>query len=530
MIMPIPILVLAIACVNAANLMLARGSQRQREMAIRLAIGAGRARIVRQLLIESALLCLFATGIGVAIAWWGLQLASVPWNVPIPFDPIVLALTMATAAATTVAFGLAPALRVSAQRPSAALGPIGARSDAVPGQSRMRRALVVAQVALSLALLATGSQLIGTVRSQAVSSGTPADRLLIARFDLQPPGLTAAETEAFYRDVVAGALRLPGVQAAGTARHSSVWTFGRGTAPSSVRVWRPVDRPEEGHVTIGGYAGADLLEAVGLRLVAGRGFTGADRQQRPQVAIVNETAARRLGGPAVGSLLRVATAGGDYHSSIEVRIVGVIEAAVEPRLEHGDDPAAKVYLPSPLEPEPALSLYVRTSGAAAALAQPVRDLVSRLAPRVPVLEIGSLEELNERSYGVQLWLARGAAVLGVLGLILATAGLYGVSSYVVAMRSRELAIRMAIGARPGAILAMVLIQSMRAAAIGLVVGGAASLAASRWIQSEIHGLPDIDGAALTAAVAAFVACMLLASAFPALRASRLDPVECLKDG
>ena len=179
----------------------------------------------------------------------------------------------------------------------------------------------------------------------------------------------------------------------------------------------------------------------------GRGFTEADRHLRPQVAVVNETAAKALDGPA-GSILRVAPRSGDFQSSTEVRIVGVVEAAIEPRLEQGEPPAAKIYLPSPIQPEPALALYVRTSGTASALAQPLRELVSQIGPRVPVLELGSLAEFNERSYATQLWLARAAAVMGAIGLLLATAGLYGVSSYLVAMRSRELAIRMAVGAAP----------------------------------------------------------------------------------
>ncbi len=537
-VMPIPILVLVIACVNAANLMLARGSQRQREMAIRLAIGAGRGRIIRQLLLESALLALLATAGAVPIAWWGLQLASSPWGVPIPIDPTVLALTVLTAAGTTLAFGLAPAVRVSAQRPSSTLGPVGARSDAIPRQSRMRRAVVVAQVALSLGLLATGSQLVSTVRSQAVSGGTPADRLLIARFDLQPSGLAAEATESFYRDLVAGATRLTGVEAAGVARHTSVWTFGQGATSGSIVVWYPTDAPEDGRGTIGGYAGGDLFEAVGLRIVAGRGFTEADRRSRPQVAVVNQTFAQDMNrstslgtsASAVGNVLRVAPRGQDVGSAIEVRIVGIIEPELEPRLEPGGHPAVKVYLPSPIEPEPALALYLRTRGTATTVAQPVRDLVSRIAPRVPILELGSLDELNERSYGTQLWLARSAAFLGVIGLLLATAGLYGVSSYVVAMRSRELAIRMALGARPRAILAMVLGRSMRVALLGLVVGGGAAVAVSRLIQAEYHGIQEIDAAAFGGAAALFLAAMLLASAVPALRASRLDPIENLKDG
>jgi hypothetical protein len=182
-----------------------------------------------------------------------------------------------------------------------------------------------------------------------------------------------------------------------------------------------------------------------------------------------------------------------------------------------------------VEAEPALALYLRTRGEAIALTGPVREVVGRIAPLVPLREVGSLEELNERSYGLQLWLARAAAVLGVLGLLLATGGLYGVSSYVVAMRSREIAIRIAVGARPQAILQMILNQAMRAATIGLLIGGAAAVVASRIIQSEYHGIQGIDAVAFGGAVVLFVTAMLLASAVPALRASRVDPIANLKD-
>ena len=523
-VMPIPVLVLAIACVNAANLMLARGSHHQRELAIRLAIGAGRGRIVRQLLIESAILALLATAIALPSVWQGLHLAPNPWGIAFPIDTTVLMLTVMIAVATTVAFGLAPAIRLTAQQPANALGPASARSDAVPKQSRMRRGLLIAQVALSLALLATGSQLVSTVRSEAVSAGTPADRLLIARFDLEPLKLQPGDIEIFYRELLAGTARMPGVEAVGLARHTAVWTFGQGPTPASLMVWHSTDRPDDGQVMIGGVAGGDLFDAVGLRIVQGRRFTEADRHVRPQVAIVNEIAAKALNGPAVGSILRVATRTGDIQSSTEVRIVGVVEAAIEPGLERGKPPLPRIYLPTSLQPEPALALYVRTSGPAVAVAKPLRELVSQIGPRVPVPEIGPLSEFNDRSYAIQLWLARGTVLLGAIGIFLATAGLYGVSSYLVAMRSRELAIRMAVGAAPKTILTMVLRQSMRVAIIGLLVGAGAAIAVSRWIQSEYHGILGIDGEVFGITVALFILAMFLATAIPAARASRLDPV------
>jgi hypothetical protein len=264
-------------------------------------------------------------------------------------------------------------------------------------------------------------------------------------------------------------------------------------------------------------------------MLQGRGFTEADRRPRPHVAIVNETAAKALNAPAVGVMLRVAPRNGTYESSTEVRIIGVVEAAIEPRLEKGEAPAAKIYLPSPIQPEPALAIYLRTSTEPAALVQPLRELLARVGPRVPVLELGSLAELNERAHATQLWLARAAAVLGGIGLLLATAGLYGVSSYLVTMRCRELAIRMAVGATPRAILSLILRQSLQVAVIGLLAGGGAAVAVSRWIQSEYHGIVGIDAEAFGSAVGLFVIAMFLASVIPAARASRLDPVENLRD-
>jgi len=527
--MPVPVLVLVIACLNAANLMLARGSQRRRELAIRLAIGASRGRIIRQLLIESALLAALATIVAVPAAWWSVQSLSSPLSIPIGFNPLVLAFTVLTGVLTTLVFGLAPAIRISAQSPSSTLGPVNANRDATPPQSRARRALLMVQVALSLALLASGSQLVSTVRSQAVSGGTAGDKLLIAGFNLRSPGDPAPHDTAFYDTLVERAERLPGVESAGLARSSAVWTFGQGSAARSLTVWSTADAPDAGRVMLGGYAGGDLLDAVGLRVLSGRGFEPGDRAMRPQVAIVNDAYARTLHEPALGRTVRIAPRGRTSTSAMEVRIVGVIESVREPRLEAGP-PAAAIYLPSPIEPEPALSLYVRTRVPAASVAQPLRELVGEIAPRVPIIELGSLDEINERSYGPQLWLARAAACLGLIGLLLASAGLYGVSSYVVSLRMREIAIRMAIGARPATILTMLLGQSMTIAAAGLVAGSAIAIAVNAVIQSEYHGIFSVDGVLFAGATVLFVTVMLAASLPPAIRAARLDPVETLRDG
>ncbi len=476
---------------------------------------------------ESMVLAIVATLVAAPLAALGLHFASTPLNTPIPLDARVILFAIATTVITTFGFGLLPALRVSSLRPSQTLASSGAKCQ--PKQSRLQRVLVGAQVAISLGLLITGWQLISTVRSQAVSAGTPSERLLMARFDLRPLATAASENERFYQELVDGAKRLPGVESAGLSRGTSVWTFGQNAGDASVLVWRQDERPDQARTTTGGYAGGDLFAAVGLRTTSGRGFTDDDRRPVPAVAIVNEPFARSLDRPALGSVIYVAARRAAVAAATEVRIVGVIEAADEPRLAERQSAAPRIYLPSPLEPEPALTLYLRTQGSAAALAPAVRGLVTRIAPRVPVRAIGSLDDFNERSFGPQLWMARAARFLGLIGLLLAAAGLYAVTSHAVAQRAREIAIRMAIGARPAEILTMIISQSMRTAVIGLLIGGCAAIAATRIIQSGYHGILGLDSMAFAVAAILFLAAMLTASALPAMRAARVDPIENLKD-
>lgn len=314
-----------------------------------------------------------------------------------------------------------------------------------------------------------------------------------------------------------------------------MWTFGRGKAPSSVVVWAPGREPE---VVSGGYAGGDLFGAVGLRLVAGRTFTAADATGAPRVAIVNRVYAGNLPRQALGRTIRVMqyvqsrrlSDSEALAASREVTIVGVIEAAAEPRYSQDGAPVGKIYLPSPLEPEPALTLYARSRGRAEALAPSIRDLVSRIDPRVPIVEMGSLGSFNERSMGPEPWLARMSALLGVIALLLAAAGLFAVVSYSVTQRAPELAVRIALGATPRDLLRLVLAQSMVTVLIGFVLGGTVALIVSRLIASQFHGARGIDVLAFGQSSALLISLMLLASAVPALRAAHVDPVANLKDG
>jgi predicted permease len=535
----IPVIVLIIACVNAANLMLARGSRQRREVAIRLAIGAGRARVVRQLLLESLVLSLTAAAVALPLAWWALTAASSRLVVPMPIDGTVLAWTLFVTVVITALFGLVPALRVTTRAPFRALSVARAVTDGTPTQSRGRRALVIAQVALSIGILATATQLVSMVESDGGAAGTSPDHLLMASFDLDQVKLPPEAAASFYGRLIEAVSALPDIESAGLARQTAVWTFGRGKGPGSVVVWKAGESPGQGEVVVGGYAGGELFRALGLGLVEGRAFRPADRNGPPRVAVVNRVYASKMpGGRAVGQTLRVfgysqwnrMSNTEDFAAGREVEIVGVIESAEEPRYSQDGRPVGKIYLPSYLQPEPALTLYARTRTDANAAVPALRALVSALDPRVPLLAAGSLSFFNERSMGPVPWLTRTATALGIVALLLAAAGLLAVASYVVTQRSREFAIRIALGARPSGVLALVVRQSMRMVAIGFVIGGTIALAVTQVLRSEFRGADRLDYAAFFGSSAALAVVMLIASAIPAGRAARVNPVDNLKEG
>jgi ABC-type antimicrobial peptide transport system permease subunit len=283
-------------------------------------------------------------------------------------------------------------------------------------------------------------------------------------------------------------------------------------------------------LTIAGSAGGDFFRAVGLDLIQGRDFTPADRRGIPEVAIVTERLASIIQGGVLGRSLRVATFPGDPEA--DVRIVGIVESPVG---LYGQDVAA-IFFPSPFFPSryqngTARTLYVRAQGPAGPLAPAIREIVAQLDRRVPLLELATLDEKirSDTDFQGMRVLAQTAAVLGIVALLLASAGLYGVTSYSVATRVREIAVRMALGARADRVVAMVLRQALAVAAIGAAIGGLVAIAAVIVIQSQVFGVSGVDVATLGGAAALLTAAMLLASFLPAWRAARLDPNLALRD-
>ena len=524
----VPSLVLLIACLNAANLLLARATHRSRELAVRLALGATRWRLVRQQLIESLLLSLLAVGASGPIVYWTLGWAGTMIDLPMPVDSRVVAFAVGLAILSAVAFSLAPALKASAMSPGPELGS-SRPGDGGPVKARTRRALVIAQVALSIGLLATGAQMITFLPAQLASAGTPPDRLLMASFDVGQLRMSAPEGMAFYARLLDRISQLPEVDGVGLARRQAIWTFGRDMADSAIAASLPDAKPDEGELGIGGYAGGDLLGAAGLRILAGRGFTPEDAGQVPRVVIMNQPMADKLfGGAAVGRTLRVRPwpLRGTRTPPVDVTVVGVFEPAHEPA--YGDKPRMAIYLPVPLEDEPRLTLYARAKGSPEALAAAIRSAAADVDSRMPPIEIRTLAEISGQRQRLTQLAAHGITGLGVVGLLLATAGVYAVMSYFVSLRGREIGIRLALGADPPSIMGMTVSEAMRLAGWGGAAGGIGAVITSKFVQSGMHGVQGLDLTYLTGSFALLAVTMACASLIPALRASRVDPMTVLR--
>jgi predicted permease len=522
----VPFLVLGIACVNAANLFLVRASQRHRELALRLALGASRFRLVRQLIIESLVLATSAAVLALPLAWSGLQAAAAVMTIPMPLDGTVVTGALAAAFMTALGFGLVPALRATSQHPSAALGTSPAGSGGTLSQTRSRRVLVAGQVAVSLALLASAFQLTSALDSLAEPPGTDPDRLLLASFDLAQLRFSPDESDAFYAALVDGASRLPGVEAAGLSSRSLAgsWAFD----PANMVVLDRGDGRGRG-MSVSASAAGDYFKALGLELLQGREFVAADRRNVPEVAIVTKRlTSQEFDEAALGQSVRVST-GFRGAVTADVRIVGIVESPVK---LSGEDVPAIFFpspFPSPIQTGAARTLHVRSQGPAAALAPAIRDLVTRLDSQAPIQDLATLDQKIRADFLLERALARAAAVLGLVALLLASVGLYGMSSYSVAMRRREIAVRMALGARADLVVAMVLRQSLAVAAIGSVLGGLVAVVAGRLIQAGVFGVAGVDLATLGGSATLLAGAMLVASILPARHAARLDPHAVLRE-
>jgi putative ABC transport system permease protein len=523
--------VLLIACANVANLMLSRAAAREREVGVRLALGAGRARLVRQMLTESVLLSVIGGALGVALAWGGLRLllgiapADIPRLDQVRVDGLVLAVALGVVALTGVAFGLAPALQASRSTLTDALRDGGRGGTGGRGGHRLRRALVAAQVALVVVLL-TGAGLL--VRSflelQRVHLGFTPAGLLTARLAL--PGSKYGEgpqRAAFYEALVERLRAAPGVAGAGAI--SSIFLDATPTSTNFTIEGRTMTEEEAGIEVPLDAVTPDYFRVMGIPLERGRAFTSRDHADAPRVAIVNASMARRFW-PNEDPIGRRFKYGDSQSDGPWITIVGVVG---DMRRTGYDMPVRyETFLPHAQRPSAAMTLVLRSAGDPIALAGVVRGAVRALDAEQPVYEVATMEQLlagmvAQRRFGMAL-LGAFAALALALGLV----GVYGVTSYLVAQRTREVGLRLALGAEPAHVVRMVVRQGMTAAAAGLGVGIIGALAAARLMRSLLYGVGPTDVATLGGVAVLIALATLLASWIPARRAARVNPLTALR--
>jgi len=520
-------LVLLIACANVANLLLVRAAGRRKEMALRLALGVGRWRLIRQLITESALLSMAGGVAALVLARWGRNLLwsyRPPWilsgDAILSFDGRVLGFTALIAVLATLVFGLAPAWSATHADLANELRERRSPWTRAGHRVNVRSVLVMVQVALSaVALTGAGLFLRSLRNAQTVDPGFDAAHLATVAVDVKSRGFTAAQGREYYARVLERAGSLPGVAAATLAfnppfnvpRARSISVEGQetGTGPGAVA---PINLVEPGY-----------FQTMRIPLLRGRGFTSGDSESAPHVAVVNETMARHFwnGKNPIGARLRF------FGESAPVEVVGVAKDSTY--IDLGEAPRLMVYLCLRQYYAPAVTLWVRTSGDPGAMLGALLREVQSLDRDVLLSD----PETAAQAGSERLWAQRlGAtlfATLGALAGVLTVVGLYGVISYSVGQRTREMGIRMALGAQPRAVLRQVLAEGMILVLWGLLLGLVATLVAAGVLRSLLFGVSARDPLTLALVLTLLSLTALAACATPALRATRIDPMTALRE-
>jgi putative ABC transport system permease protein len=524
-------LVLLIACVNVANLTLARGSSRARELAVREALGAGRGRLVRLLLTESALVVLVAAGLGSALAHLGsARLATLlPADLgglgPVEVDGRVLAFTLVLALLAAVLSGLWPALVASRQDPIAALKEGGRRGGGDP--RGVQGSLVVLETALALVLLVGSGLLLKSLsRLLAVDEGFRTERVLTLRISL--PARTYGEPgqrSRFVDGVLDEVRTLGGVESAAAVTRLPL-NPGRSTRSFAVegRAY-PADRPSEELSPDYAAVSPGYFATLGIPLLAGRDFDARDDAPAPAVAVVSRALARRCwpGRDPVGAHVRLGSA---TEGSAWMTVVGVVGDVRQHDL--AEEPAAVLYVPYAQDPWTFLTLAVRSARPSEGLARAVAGAVHRIDPAQVVYDVRRLEDVVSRSLAPRRTSALLLGLFATLAVLLAALGVFSVTSFAVARRTHEFGVRMALGASAREILGVVLLGGGRRALLGVGLGGVASLGLRSVLANFLYGVQPTDVGTFAAAAAVLVAVLLLASALPAWRATRIPPVTALR--
>jgi predicted permease len=520
-------LVLLIACVNLANLLLAQAAKREKELSIRAAMGAGRFRLVRQLLTESTVLSLLGGLAGLVVAYWGRNLL---WSfrppflpegsIDLSFDPRVLGFTLVISLVTGLLFGIIPAIKASGTDVNEVLK-TGGRGGALGWtHNRLRGLLVISEIALALvALVGSGLFLRSMQNAQKYNPGFESQNLFQMFFDLGALRYDENHGQQFFRDVIERAKTVPGVVDASVSANG---VFGGGISATIFREGEQTDPNNRGTLVNLDEVTPGHFDTMRIPLISGRDFTDFDRENTTPVAVINQAMANLLwpGQEALGKRFAI------VQQPNLLQVVGVVGTTVIGQI--GEDPQPIAYMPMRQQYSPAATLVVRTTGNPESLLGLVRTQVQPIDKNLAFTNAQTVQQI----LGQGLWPARmGAALLGLFGalaLILASIGIYGVLAYSVAQRTSEIGLRMALGAQPRQVLGLVLRQGMLLALIGAGVGVLVALPVARMAGSLLYGVSATDPLTYASITLLLMGIALLACYLPAYRATRIDPLKALR--
>ena len=526
MLLVIVAMVLAVACVNVANMLLSRAVERRHELAIRVSLGAGRGRLVRQLLTEAALLFLLAAAAGLVLTAWttGLlvnlylpQMASTRLYLDVSPDARVFAFTFGVVTVTCLVFGLAPALGASGDASAAAVRNAAGHLR----RSRLRGILVAGQMALAVVLLVAAGLMVRALSAlDDMPLGYDVDGVYSVELSLELAGYDPDRSRIFYRELLDEVRAIPGISAAATARRqpmttrSPVGVFPEGVEPSD----------ERGFPANFNRISSDYFGATGIALLAGREIEKSDDEAAPRVAVINATMARRLWGGAPGAVGERFSIGRGMDATT-YEVVGIAADAHH----HGFDgeTASFLYLPAAQAPEARAHLMIRADDFEGTIAA-VRAAVARLDPDVPVVEVESMRSVVDGFSMGQRLAAWVAGVVGSAGLLLGAVGVYGVTAFAVAQRTHEIGVRMALGARAVDVVRLMVGSGLRAPIAGMVIGLVIAGVAARLIGALLFGVSPIDPWTYATVIGVLGVVSFGATLLPARRAAATDPVETLR--
>ena len=525
------VFVLVIGCTNVANLLLARGAERQRDIAVRLAIGASRVRVVREMLIECLILAIAAVPPAVALAWVGLDAmrAAMPANIArfVPgwystqIDGRVLLATSLLAVMTALVFGMIPALQVSRPHLAENLKEGGRSATSGQARQRIRRALVVAEITLVLPLLvASGMGSIGARQFLYGDQGYQPDGLLTLQVVLPATTYAHDPERRNFTDAVVERLRgLPGADAAAAVNRMPA--LGSNSTRRIEIEGQPKPDPARPQLVDFRSATTDFFTVLGIPIVRGRGIVTGDRENGQQIAVVSESLARRYWPNADPLGRRVKIADGPW-----VTVVGICGDLIHDWFNRRNYPT--IYRPYAQVPTGYLSLIVRTTSDPAGLATGARAVVRAVDPAQPVADVLTMREvLKERTVGLR-YIAVVMAVLGLIALVLAIVGVYGVMAFFVAQRTHEIGVRIALGATRSDVLRLTVSQTVKLASIGVALGVLLSLVLGRFIEAGLVGAAASDSRIVMSVAALLVVSALAAGYVPARRAASIDPIDALR--